>query len=184
MNTKLWKTNKTPNSRHLFLMLVLISTVLCLIIDLFFSIFLGKHHMTHNLIRSIHPLIVTIHMKIRGALCSGTCALYLCCLFVLQGAAERSSLLLCAWCDWRAEQSTRPHHHAGAWLPSGPGHWPLPGTEEWGAPPPNLTHTNTQRFTALNSTPPTAQFTPVCCQDAACFESGQGDLPNTEQCHL
>lgn len=125
-------------------MLVLISIILCLIIDLFFSIYRGKLHMTHDLISSIHLLIATIHLKIRGALCSGTCVLYLCCLFVVQGAAERSPLLLCAWCDWRAEQSTRPHHHAGAWLPSGPGHWPLPGTEEWGAPPP-ISHTQTHR---------------------------------------
>lgn len=63
------------------------------------------------------------------------------CVFVCQRAAEGSPVLLRAWCDWRAEHPARPHHDAGARLPSGPGHRPLPGAQEWGT-------------TAVNSAPP------------------------------
>lgn len=72
-------------------------------------------------------------------------------MFVCQGTAEGSPLLLCAWCCGRAEQPARPHHDTGAWFPSGPGHWPLTGAQEWG-------------MFAINTTPLTGQFTPARCQ--------------------
>lgn len=72
-------------------------------------------------------------------------------MFICQGTAEGSPLLLCAWCGWRAEQPACPHHDAGAWFPSGPGHWPLTGAQEWG-------------MFSINTTPLTEQFTPARCQ--------------------
>lgn len=56
----------------------------------------------------------------------------LCCCCLCQGAAEGPVVLLRAGRDWRAEQRARPHHHAGARLPAGPRHRPLPGAQERG----------------------------------------------------
>lgn len=53
-------------------------------------------------------------------------------MFVCQGAAEGSPLLLCAWRGRRVEQPACPHHDTGAWFPSGPSHRPLTGAQEWG----------------------------------------------------
>lgn len=72
-------------------------------------------------------------------------------LFVSQGTAEGSPLLLRAWRGWRVEQPACPHHDTGAWFPSGPSHWPLTGAQEWGM------------FT-MNTTPLTGHFTPACRQ--------------------
>lgn len=72
-------------------------------------------------------------------------------LFVWQRATEGPPILLCAWCDWWAEQPTCRHYNTGTWFPSGPGHWPLSGAQEWG-------------ISAVNFAQLTVQFTPVCCQ--------------------
>lgn len=72
-------------------------------------------------------------------------------MFVSQGTAEGSPLLLCAWRGRRVEQPACPHHNTGAWFPSGPSHWPLTGAQEWG-------------MLTINTTPLMGQFTPACCQ--------------------
>lgn len=99
--------------------------------------------------------------------------LKLCLCLCLQRAAEGSPILLCAWCDWWAEQPSRPHHNTGAWFSSWPGHWPLSGTQEWGM--------STQSFRSrpelhIAYSKIYTFVLPKCCMQV------QGDVLNAEMC--
>lgn len=60
------------------------------------------------------------------------CLMSVACMWLVQRAAERPSVLLRTRRNRWAEQQRRPHHRAGTRLPSGPGWTTLPGTQERG----------------------------------------------------